>query len=169
MANNPLVAQFTRSITVACVLAASSLAISAYPTSAMGQIVSKSASACPDASQMSHQHLQGVWHAQLLSSGATDMPAITATLELGPHPEMAHSVRGTVERGGITAAVSGDVDDGDLTLEESLNKTNISATWIGRVVDGSCGKEIRGTWNNVTPNPTLQTAEFVMRKKASWQ
>ena len=159
----------TRVTRMTRVLAASLLAISAYPTSAGGQIVSKSTSACPTAAEMSHQHLQGVWHAQLFDGAATHTPAATAILRLGPHPELAHSVRGTVEQEGITAAVSGDVDDGDLTLEESLNQTNISATWIGRVVDGSCGKEIRGTWNNVTPNPTLRTAEFVLRKQAAWQ
>ena len=108
---------------------------------------------------MSHLHLQGHWRAEL--------QATAAMLQLGPHPELAHSVRGTVQRGGTTAQVSGDVDDGDLTLEESINGTNISATWTGRVVDGSCGKEIHGTWNNAhTPN-TLQP--FVLRKQAGWQ
>ena len=69
---------------------------------------------------MSHLHLQGHWRAEL--------QATAAMLQLGPHPELAHSVRGTVQRGGTTAQVSGDVDDGDLTLEESINGTNISAT-----------------------------------------
>lgn len=169
MAIHPSVAQIKRVNRIARALAASLIAISTYPTSAMGQIVSKSASACPAAVEMTHQHLQGVWHAQLFDGAAAKTPAATATLRLGPHPELAHSVRGTVDQEGITAAVSGDVDDGDLTLEESINKTNISATWIGRVVDGSCGKEIRGTWNNVTPNPTLRKAEFVLRKQAAWQ
>ena len=76
-------------------------------------------------------------------------------------------MRGTVQRGGTTAQVSGDVDDGDLTLEESINGTNISATWTGRVVDGSCGKEIRGTWTQST-SPT-HPSPFVLRKQASWQ
>ena len=58
-----------------------------------------------------------------------------------------------MQRGGTTAQVSGDVDDGDLTLEESISGTNISATWTGRVVDGSCGKEIRGSWTQA-PLPT---------------
>lgn len=86
--------------------------------------------------------------------------------ELGPHPELAHSVRGTVQRGGASAQLSGDVDAGELTLEESVNGTNISATWTGQVVDGSCGKEIHGTWNNATPPTTLP---FVLRKQAGWQ
>ncbi len=118
---------------------------------------------------MGHQHLQGLWQAHLQDSAAASTPPTTATLRLGPHPELAHSVRGTVQRGDATALVSGDVDEGDLTLEESNNGTNISATWTGRVVDGSCGKEIRGTWNNATPNPTMQSAPFVLRKQAAWQ
>ena len=121
---------------------------------------------------MGHQHLQGLWQAQLQQPQdgvEASAPPALATLRLGPHPELAQSVRGTVLRGGITAQVSGDVDEGDLTLEESNNGTNISATWTGRVVDGSCGKEIRGIWNNATPNPTQQSAPFVLRKQAAWQ
>ncbi|WP_421561154.1 hypothetical protein [Paracidovorax sp. MALMAid1276] len=116
---------------------------------------------------MDHRHLQGRWRAEL---AATDnAPAATAVLQLGAHPELAQSVRGSVQRGAATALVSGDVDDGDLTLEESNNGTNISATWIGRVVDGSCGKEIRGTWNNAQPTPTTPSAPFVLRKQSGWQ
>lgn len=116
---------------------------------------------------MDHQHLQGRWQAELLAPGA-DRP-VAATLQLGPHPELAESVRGTVQRDGAEALVSGDVDAGELTLEESRNGTNISATWIGQVVDGSCGKEIRGTWNNAHPTPSAPSADFVLRKQAAWQ
>eukprot|EP01034_Spumella_vulgaris_P001297 gene1297-1710_t len=104
------------------------IAISAYPTSASSQNDPKSTAACPSAADMDHQHLQGRWLAQL-QGASPDAPGATATLQLGPHPELAQSVRGTV---------SGDVDGGDLTLEESINGTNISATWTGQVVDGSC-------------------------------
>ena len=118
---------------------------------------------------MDHQHLQGQWRAELQAPAPGDQPT-TATLQLGPHPELAQSVRGTVVRSGTTAQVSGDVDGGDLTLEESINGTNISATWTGQVVDGSCGKEIRGTWNNAHPTPPAPAAiPFVMRRQAGWQ
>lgn len=118
---------------------------------------------------MGHQHLQGQWRAEL-QGVAPGAGATVVTLQLGPHPELAHSVRGTTQRGSTTAQVSGDVDDGDLTLEESVNGTNISATWTGRVVDGSCGKEIRGTWNNAHPTPPAPSAvPFVMRRQAGWQ
>ena len=117
---------------------------------------------------MNHQHLQGRWHATLQAAApdAAHPLDATALLQLGPHPELAHSVRGTVQRGDTTAQLSGDVDAGELTLEESINGTNISATWTGQVVDGSCGKEIHGTWNNATPPTTLP---FVLRKQAGWQ
>lgn len=111
---------------------------------------------CPDAEDTTHRQLIGAWSAELEGGG-------TARVVLRPHPELAQSVRGTVERDGTTAQAAGDVDDGDLTLEESLNGKNISATWIGRVVDGSCGKEIRGTWTNAQDNRPLP---FVLRKQA---
>lgn len=82
---------------------------------------------------------------------------------------MTESVRGQVEHQqgatALRALASGDVDDGQLTLEESLNGTNISATWIGQVVEGSCGKEIRGTWNNAQ-HPPAPPYPFVLRKQA---
>ena len=149
---------------ITCIL----IAISACPTSATGQNDPKSATACPAAADMNHQHLQGRWQATLQAStpDAAPAPATAAVLQLGPHPELAHSVRGTVQRGGASAQLSGDVNAGELTLEESVNGTNISATWTGQVVDGSCGKEIHGTWNNATPPTTLP---FVLRKQAGWQ
>ncbi|MDH4419149.1 MAG: hypothetical protein QE485_18215 [Acidovorax sp.] len=150
------------------------IAISAYPARADDPKNSKISAACPTAADMDHQHLQGRWLAELqtpaTTEGRTPPPPTTAVLQLGPHPELAQSVRGTTQRGSTTAQVSGDVDDGDLTLEESINGTNISATWTGRVVDGSCGKEIRGTWNNAHPTPPAPAViPFVMRRQAGWQ
>ncbi|NMM81326.1 hypothetical protein B2J86_10395 [Acidovorax sp. SRB_14] len=116
------------------------------------------ASTCPSAEDMDQQHLQGLWRATL--AGAEQ----GALLRLGPHPELAGSVRGTVARGDATALVTGDVHEGALALEESTDGIHIAATWSGDVLDGSCGKEIRGTWNNVTPETTLP---FVLRKQAA--
>jgi len=144
------------------------IATSPFITSAIGQNNPNPTAACPAAAEMDHQHLQGRWHATLQAAApdAAHPPDATALLQLGPHPELAHSVRGTVQRGGASAQLSGDVNAGELTLEESVNGTNISATWTGQVVDGSCGKEIHGTWNNATPPTTLP---FVLRKQAGWQ
>ncbi len=156
------------------VLASFLIALGVHVTRAEAQKRPESTVACPGSADMSHLHLQGRWTATLqalatAAGAATAVPAqATAILQLGPHPELAHSVRGTVQRGPTTAVVSGDVDEGDLTLEESVNGTNISATWIGQVVDGSCGKEIRGTWNNANPTPSAPSATFVLRKQPGW-
>ena len=114
---------------------------------------------CINATDVSHLTLLGQWSAEL-SSASPALPT-TAKIELWPHPELAASVRGRVLRSGAQTLAAGDVDQGDFTLEESVNGTNISATWIGQVVQGSCGKEIRGTWSQEHPPLSLS---FVLRK-----
>nr|WP_145552442.1 hypothetical protein [Variovorax boronicumulans] len=118
------------------------------------------APACPAPHEMRALHLYGTWHAQWQGE---DAPG--ATLQLERHPELGDSVRGRVERDGITALLAGDVDDGDLTLEESRDGKRISATWIGHVVAESCGKEIHGTW---TDADTEARREFVLRRASGW-
>lgn len=104
---------------------------------------------------MGARELQGRWRATIQG-----LPE--SRLQLGPHPEMSESVFGTLQRGGTTAQVAGDVDDGALTLEESEDGKRISATWLGDVVEGSCGTEIRGTWSS-TAAPDKQIP-FTLRK-----
>ena len=92
------------------------------------------------------------------------------------HPELAGSVSGAVNRNGVRSQCAGDVeDDGTFTLEESDNGQTISATWTGAVVDGSCGKEIKGTWikTNITSTAYPATGQatnhsFVLRKLPGW-
>ncbi len=115
---------------------------------------------CPKPADVNHLHLYGAWRAEW-----SDAQAPTE-LRLGRHPEMAQSVRGTMARGAVQVQVVGDVDDGDFTLEESDNGRSISATWTGRVVEGSCGKEIKGTWNNAK---NTQELHFVLRKQPGWR
>lgn len=118
--------------------------------------------ACPTAAQMDQRQLQGVWHTDLPGHGGVTV------LRLGQHPELAGSVRGTLERAGQTAQVVGDVHQGELTLEESLDGKRISATWLGDVVEGQCGKEIRGQWSeNAAADDALEVSvPFVLRKQA---
>ena len=118
--------------------------------------------ACPTAAQMDQRQLQGVWHTDLPGHGGATV------LRLGQHPELAGSVRGTLERAGQTAQVVGDVHAGELTLEESLDGKRISATWLGDVVEGQCGKEIRGQWSeNAAADDALEiSVPFVLRKQA---
>ena len=145
------------------------IAISACLTSARAQnnpepavTATPSASACPSALEMDRQHLQGLWRAEL--AGAAPVDAVL--LRLGQHPELAGSVRGTVQRGATIGQVAGDVHEGELTLEESTDGKRISATWIGEVVDGRCGQEIRGNWHSVSPETSIP---FVLRKQPPLQ
>lgn len=117
--------------------------------------------ACPAPHEMRALHLYGTWNAQW---EGTDAPG-GAVLQLQRHPELGDSVRGQVERDGLTALLAGDVDDGDLTLEESRDGRRISANWIGRVDPQACGKLIRGTWTDADTG--VQRA-FVLRRAAGW-
>lgn len=110
---------------------------------------------CPTASEFAQRHLLGSWQATF------DGLAQGATLLLEPHPELAESVRGAINRKGARALLAGDVDDGDFTLEESVDGTHISATWTGSVIDGSCGREIRGDWQDAQDSTARP---FVLRK-----
>lgn len=111
---------------------------------------------CPEAGEVTSAMLLGRWQAEL--PGLWD----AATLELVAHPEYAGSFRGTLHRGERAWQVAGDVDEGDFTLEESADGRHIAAAWVGEVVDGSCGREIRGTW---TKDGETQGGPFVLRRK----
>lgn len=85
-----------------------------------------------------------------------------ATLLLEKHPEYPENFSGAVNRNGARALLAGDVDDGEFSLEESVNGTNISAIWLGEVVEGSCGREIRGSWKAEGDPRQFQ---FLLRKQ----
>ena len=133
------------------------LAVQAICTAAMAQDASKSMNlACPKAEAVAREHLLGLWRAEF-EGGVWG-----ATLLLEPHPDFSESVRGEINRNGERALLAGDVEDGEFTLEESANGTNISAVWLGDVVEGSCGREIRGAWKAEGDSRQLQ---FVLRKQ----
>jgi hypothetical protein len=113
------------------------------------------ATPCPTSAEFTHRDLLGLWRATFdgLPQGAT--------LLLEQHPDLAESVRGAITRNGDRALVAGDVDDGEFTLEESADGVKIDATWTGTVIDGSCGREVRGDWQRLG-DPTPRA--FVLRK-----
>lgn len=114
---------------------------------------------CSEPAEIGPLHLYGLWHAEFegLPQGAT--------LLFERHPELAGSVRGGVNRSGTRTLAAGDVEQGEFTLEESPDGQHISATWLGTVVALSCGKEIKGLWNN-TSSPI--SYPFVLRKLPGW-
>ncbi len=134
------------------------IAASACISSARGQNDIKPSGPCPAAADTSQAQLLGHWRAELQGRSA---PVL---LQLTPHPELRESVHGTLQRDGTTVQLSGDVDQGQLTLEESTDGKHISANWLGTVQENSCGQEIRGTWNSDTTPPI--SIPFVLRKQA---
>ena len=138
------------------VAALTCLAMWVAPGLAQAQEPSGDAVACPKAAEVGREHLLGLWHAEFEGLGHG------ATLLLEKHPELSESVRGAVNRNGERAELAGDVDAGEFSLEESVNGVNISAVWLGDVVEGSCGREIRGAWKAEGDPRQLQ---FVLRKQ----
>jgi len=110
---------------------------------------------------MSHLQLYGLWRAEFDNAAVPG-----ATLLLEKHPEFPESVRGGINRDGVKGLVAGDVENGEFALDESADGIKIAATWVGNVVENSCGKEIRGTWTAAIGKPEYR---FVLRKVPGWQ
>ncbi|MDB5899369.1 MAG: hypothetical protein JWP41_2971 [Ramlibacter sp.] len=111
---------------------------------------------CPKADEVTQAQMLGLWQAEFDASGPG------GTLLFEKHPEYAESFSGSINRNGERRPVAGDVEDGEFTLEESADGVRIAATWIGDVVEGSCGREIRGTW---TAEGDPKVRQFVLRKQ----
>ncbi len=110
--------------------------------------------ACPQAAEVTFEQLIGRWRAQI--DGGAD-----ATLIFVRHPQY-RGVRGTINRGGKRSELSGEVHSGEFLLEESDDGIAISATWVGEVAEGSCGREVRGNWR--LERDKVERA-FVLRKQ----
>jgi hypothetical protein len=111
---------------------------------------------CRHASETRQADLLGLWRAEFEGQGHA------GTLLLEKHAIYAESVSGSINRNGDRRLLAGDVEDGEFTLEESADGQRIAATWLGEVVEGSCGKEIRGTW---TAEGDQKARAFVLRKQ----
>jgi hypothetical protein len=110
---------------------------------------------CPQAAEVTRAEMLGLWRAEY------DGGVPAGTLWFEPHPEYAESFSGSINRDGDRRRLAGDIEAGEFTLEESADGVHIAATWLGDVVDGSCGREIRGTW---TAEGAPAGRSFVLRK-----
>jgi hypothetical protein len=113
------------------------------------------AAPCPRPDEVAPADLLGDWRAQIDGQPPT-------IVHLARHPESTGTARGWLDRDGQRIELAGDVDEGELTLEESRDGKRISAVWLGDVVEGSCGREIRGTWK---AEGTPIERPFVLRKQ----
>ena len=83
--------------------------------------------ACPTAQQMEQPELLGRWSVQM------DGEPGPITIDLGPHPEWDGTVKGSITRPGFQSIVVGDVNKGELTMEESRDGKSVSGNWYGTV------------------------------------
>lgn len=154
------------------------IAISAQLQSARAQNDTKnrvmpSSTPCPAPGAVTAAHLHGEWQVawEAPADPRSAAPA-RETLRFGPNPNHADSLSGELQRGNARIQLAGDLEDGELSLEESIDGKTISASWLGRVHAGSCGQEIRGTWT-ADAALTLSAGQprrrtFVLRRVVGW-
>lgn len=107
--------------------------------------------ACPSAAEIEPAMLQGRWQIEW-TDGERQRDQAPWRLTLGPHPEYAGSLKGTLVQGGRTHLVVADWDDETLTMEESEDGVRIAATWQASASPGRCGRELRGQrWRDGAP------------------
>jgi hypothetical protein len=136
------------------------IAISTIPLGATAQ--SNQQTACTDVHALKAAQLYGLWEARF-SNPPAGLPA-QATMRLQQHAEFTESLAGLVTRelGAAAgapaiashahqAALAGDLEDGRLLLlDESSDRISITGTWNGELVEGSCGKQFRGSWKDTS-------------------
>ncbi len=134
------------------------------------------ANSCPAAKLLKAAQIHGQWRVSFKSAPA-GLPA-TATVLLERHAQFSESVAGFVIRNlaapapghAAKAQLAGDLEDGFLTLDESSNGISITGTWNAEVVEGSCGRSIRGSWKDTSSSapPDAPEIVFTMEKLAGW-
>lgn len=120
-----------------------------------------STAACPGAADIAPAQLVGTWRVEW-TDGARVRGEAPWMLQLGPHPEYADSLKGHLSRGHERHLVVADLDDGTLTMEESVDGQRIAATWQAQATEGQCGREWRGI-RFTGPEPDASARRFRMR------
>ena len=153
--------------------------------------------ACAAVKNIKAPQLYGLWQVSF-TNPPPGLPA-TASMLLEKHAEFSDSLQGVVTRklpanakqnvkpddkqvGRATesapdkdghapaAALAGDVEDGFVILDESSNNISISGTWNGQLVEGSCGREVKGLWKDTSARapPDAPDVPFTLKKLSSW-
>ena len=138
------------------------------------------AAPCPAAKQVLAPQLYGQWLA-VFDKPPRGLPA-QALVQLERHAEFSDSLAGMVQRdlsaapGGkvpghaTRAQLAGDIEAGTLLLDESSNGINLTASWDGQIVEGSCGRTIRGVWKDLSSEapPDAPDLPFVLTLQRGW-
>jgi hypothetical protein len=135
---------------------------------------------CPTAQTIQAKNLYGQWTVEF-TAPPRGLPA-KATLELQQHAEYTESLAGTLLRDlsaasgnqvpghSARAQVVGDLEGVLLMLDESSNGIHLTASWDGKVVDGSCGQTIQGVWKDLSSDAPANAADvpFTLRQINAW-
>ena len=117
--------------------------------------------ACPGLKRWTARQLYGTWEVELSELG------LRGRLVLRQHPEFLESLRGEFDFGGQQAIASGDIEEGELNLDESRDGKSLFAFWTGHLVPAACGREIRGTWQLLPKDgQPARESHFVLRRVA---
>ena len=172
-------------LALACVMGtAMSLAgVQAQPVprpAAGGAAVAPLVAPCPAAKQVLAPQLYGQWLA-VFEKPPRGLP-VQALVQLERHAEFSDSLAGMVQRdlraapGGKVAGhatraqLAGDLEAGTLLLDESSNGINLTASWDGQIVEGSCGHTIKGLWKDLSNEapPDAPDVPFVLTLQRGW-
>ena len=155
-------------------------ALSAFQTSGYAQNIAQNSppsvkATCLGPAQVDTHHLHGLWQVRLYDGPLPDdsrtpvsrTPTQEGTLLFERHPEHADSLRGTLKLkdGPGTLWLSGDLDEGELILDESDDGRRITAVWVAYPTAAGCGRELRGN-RRMADDDRLQT--LVLTRSASW-
>lgn len=126
---------------------------------------------CPTAKQLTHAHMKGEWQVVWQDPGRVN--GSTETVRFAANPEFPDSLSGELSRGKQRLQLAGDLEDGQLTLEESPDGRSISATWTAQVQAGSCGTAFHGSWARDSDSPVADRQgpaqrAFVLRRSTGW-
>lgn len=129
------------------------------------------APACAPSKALTSTDLHGSWQVTWEAG-----PPATEWLRLRPNPEFADSVIGETQRGGTRLQLAGDIDDDQLTLEESGDGKTITATWVAPLAQTAtppaCTLALQGLWTRdpgaaeVPGQP--RERRFTLRKAQGW-
>jgi hypothetical protein len=120
------------------------------------------APSCKAAADFVNTDFFGSWVLELRSAGSTATQ--TTRLTFKRNPEFAESLAGEFDWQGARIEVFGDIEAGNLELEESNNGKDISALWKGRIAEGSCGQAVSGTRRLLA----TQTEQSFVLRRAGW-
>lgn len=141
---------------------AASLALSALLlgcASAPGPHAPPDSGDCIDVRRLGAGQLYGSWQVELPDGQR-------GSLTLRQHPEFSESLRGELHISGVRSIASGDVEGGELNLDESRDGKSLHAFWTGQLTPSACGAEIRGTVEALHPAPGQAAGPqaFVLRR-----